>query len=112
MSTFNGPVLVIPSPQGTPANGNSMAANIISAPVILYLMSKCSFSYSWTGTSPVGAISIQGSNDFSLNNALNPYNPGTWNTLTFNYAGSAVSSVPVGGNTGIGLIDITATGIY
>lgn len=51
MSTFNGPVLVIPSPQGSPANGSSMAGNIISAPEILYLMSKCSFSLS--GQEPV-----------------------------------------------------------
>lgn len=112
MSTFNGPTLVIPSPQGNPANGNSMAANITSAPTILYLMSKCSYSFNWTGTSPVGTVSIQGSNDFSLNNAMNPYNPGTWNTLTLNYNGSAVTTVPISGNTGNGIIDVTATGIY
>ena len=112
MSTFNGPVLVIPSPQGSPANGNSMGGNITSSPTILYLMSKCSYSFNWTGTSPVGTISIQGSNDFSLNNALGVYNPGIWNTLTLNYNGTAVTSVPVSGNSGNGLIDITATGIY
>lgn len=66
MSTFNGPVLVIPSVAGTPANGDSMSGNIISAPQILYLMSKASFSFNWSGTSPVGTISIQGSNDFLL----------------------------------------------
>lgn len=112
MSTFNGPVLVIPSPQGSPANGSSMAGNIISAPEILYLMSKCSFSFNWTGTSPVGTISIQGSNDFSLNNALNPYNSGTWNTLTLNYGGSAVTTIPISGNSGNGIVDVTAIGIY
>ena len=39
-------------------------------------------------------------------------NPGTWNTLTLNYGGAAVTSVPVSGNTGNGMIDVTATGIY
>jgi hypothetical protein len=112
MSNFNAPVTVIPSPQGNPVNGNSMSGNIISSPTLLYLMSKCSYAFVWTGTSPVGAISIQGSNDFTLNNALNPYNPGTWNTLTFNYNGSPVTSVPVTGNTGNGIIDLTATGIW
>lgn len=70
------------------------------------------FFFKWTGTSPVGTISIQGSNDFSLNNALNPYNSGTWNTLTLNYGGSAVTTIPISGNSGNGIVDVTATGIY
>lgn len=111
MSNSNGPVLVIPSPAANPANTGSMGASITSSPQILYLMSKCSFSFKWSGTSPVGTLSVEGSNNFTLNNALDPYNTGDWNTLTLNYQGSAVQSIPVSGNTGKGIIDITATGI-
>lgn len=114
MSTFNAPVLVIPSPQGTPANGNSMAANITSSPQILYLMSKASFSFSWTGTSPIGTISVNGSNNYVQNGygTQAAINTPIWDPLTLNYQGSAVTTIPVTGNSGSGIIDITATGIY
>jgi hypothetical protein len=89
-----------------------MAANIISSPFILNGQAGCSFGFSWTGTSPVGTISIQGSNDYSIAQISNVTNPGTWNTLTLNYNGSAVTTVPVSGNTGNGLIDLNFTSVY
>lgn len=106
------PETVIPSAQGSPANGSSMAGNITSAPTVLAQKTVCSYSYSWTGTSPVGTISVQSSNDFSLNAMGGVANSGTWNTMTFNSGGSAVSSLAVSGNTGNGQIDITMTGVY
>jgi hypothetical protein len=106
------PQIVIPSPQGSPANGNSMATNITSAPTILQSLSKCSYSVSWTGTSPVGAVSVQVSNDYSLNPNGTTNNAGTWNTLAFEYNGSLVTSIPITGNSGSGLIDILETSAY
>lgn len=107
-----GPQIVIPSAGGSPANGNSMAGNITSLPVIIQDMYAGSYGLSWVGTSPVGTVSVQGSNDFALNAEGGIANAGTWNTLTLNYNGAAVTTVPVSGNTGNGLIDIIATGIY
>lgn len=112
MSIHYGPTVVIPNPFGSPANGNSMAGDIISSPTIILDMYALSYGLSWTGTSPVGTVSVQGSNDYSQDAEGNVRNAGTWNVLTLNYAGSAVTSVPVTGNTGNGLIDVTATGIY
>jgi len=113
MSNFSGPITIIPNPLGSPANGNDMSANITSSPYILNDLAGCSFSFSWIGTSPVGTISIQGSNDYAvpgINGRIT--NPGTWNTLTINYNGTAVTSVPVSGNTGNGMIDVSFTSIY
>jgi hypothetical protein len=113
MSNFSGPITVIPNPLGSPSGGNDMSGNITSSPYILNDLAGCSFSFSWVGSSPVGTISIQGSNDYSIpgiNGRIT--NAGTWNTLTLNYNGSAVTTVPVTGNTGNGMVDITITGIY
>jgi hypothetical protein len=106
------PQQVIPSPQGSPANGNAMATNITSAPTILQSLSMCSYSLSWAGSSPVGTVSVEASNDYSLlpNGLVN--NAGTWNVMTLNYGGSAVTTIPISGNTGSGLIDITDTACY
>lgn len=106
------PAQVIPSPQGSPANGNSMAANITSAPTVLQSISQVCYSLSWTGTSPVGTVSVQASNDYSLDPNGQVNNAGTWNTMTLQYNGSAVTTIPVSGNSGNGLIDITDTAAY
>ena len=112
MPTHYGPTVVIPNALGSPANGNSMAGNITSSPTIILDMYAGSYALSWTGSSPVGTVSIQGSNDYSQNAEGNVMNAGTWNVLTVNYNGSAVTTIPITGNTGNGIIDITATGIY
>lgn len=107
-----GPQIVIPSPQGSPPNGNDMSGNIISSPTIVQDMYAGSYGLKWAGVSPVGTVSVQGSNDFALNAEGGVANAGTWNTLTLNYLGTAVTIIPISGNTGNGLIDIIATGIY
>lgn len=106
------PNIVIPSPQGSPANSADMSANITSAPTVLQSISQVCYSVSWTGTSPVGTISVQASNDYSIDPNGQVNNPGTWATMTLQYNGSAVTSIPVTGNSGNGLIDITDTAAY
>ncbi len=93
-------------------NAASMAANITSAPTILQSLSTLSYSISWTGTSPVGTISLQASNDYALNPNGTVANSGTWETLTVASGGSPVTTLSVSGNTGTGFIDITPTGAY
>lgn len=107
------PYVVIPNAFGSPANGNSMAANITSAPTIVQNLSAVCYSYSWSGATPVGTISIQGSNDYKLaSDGQTVINAGTWTTLTFLLNGTAVQSAPISGNTGNGIIDITTTAIW
>ena len=107
-----GPHIVIPNAQGSPANGNSMAGNITSQASITTVMGRLSYQVVWSGTSPVGTVSIQGSNDYVLSSTGEVLNAGNWDTLTVEYLGSPVQSIPVTGNTGSGLIDLTTTGIY
>ncbi len=87
-----------------PVSGD-MSASIISNPTILNQLTIASYSYSWTGTAPVGDLSIQVSNDYQLFPNGTVYNPGTWAILPIFYAGAMVSSIPISGNSGNGLIE-------
>ncbi len=93
-------------------NGNMSQATITSSPTIIFGISIVSYGYSWAGTSPVGSVSVQLSNDYSLDSVGVVLNAGTWNTISFDLAGSVVTSAPVSGNTGNGLIDVALTGAY
>lgn len=98
-------------PQSVVTNGN-MASNITSAPTILQSLTKASYAISWTGTSPVGTVSVQGSNDYSLNQDGSVHNTGTWNTLTLSVSGSPATTIAISGNTGNGAIDVLETALY
>lgn len=93
-------------------NAGNMTGNLTSNPTILQSITRPSYSLAWTGTSPVGTVSVQFSNDYSLNPNGTVDNAGTWNTATLNLNGSAVTTVPISGNTGNAFIDIEGTGAY
>ena len=85
-------------------NGD-MSANIISEVTIVDNISAISYDISWSGTTPVGAISVQVSNTYKENaNSSAFLVPGNWSTLPLS------SSTTVSGNTGTGAIDIQITG--
>jgi hypothetical protein len=98
------------APNSVVTNG-VMASNITSATTVLKNLTKASYSYSWSGASPVGTVAIQLSNDYSLNPNGTVNNSGTWTTAYVNYQGTQVASVPLTGNTGTGFIDLE-TGAY
>jgi hypothetical protein len=82
-------------------------ASLTSAPTVLSSLSKPSYAISWSGSSPVGTIIVQVSNDYSLGANGLVSNAGTWNTIPFlNSSGAIVSSFAVSGNTGTGFLDI------
>lgn len=65
-----------------------------------------SYDISWTGSTPVGVMSVQVSNTYSQNGDGTVRNAGNWTTLTLSDPPS------VSGNTGNGGIDVDATGFY
>jgi len=86
-------------------NGD-MSGNITSAVTVIQNTSMISYDISWSGSSPVGALSVQVSNTYSQNADGTVKNAGNWTTLTLSAATN------VSGNTGNGFIDVDATGAY
>lgn len=93
------------TPYSVITNGD-MSASITSAVTILTNLSKISYSCTWAGTTPVGAVTVQVSDDYSQNGQGTVLNAGTWNDLPL----SATCSVS--GNTGNGGIDIASISFY
>lgn len=108
------PYTVYPNADASPANTSSMASSFTTQATIVQKLSQISYSCSWLGTSPVGSISVQGSNDYSIKpggaNAVQ--NPGIWNNLVLSFNGGTTTSIPISGNSDHGLIDIASTGLY
>lgn len=95
----------------SPAVSGSMAASITSNVTILQSLTLGAYSYSWSGTTPVGAISVEISNDYKAD-GNHVINAGTWVAIYFTLNGSAVvNSAPLTGNTGQGVIE-WSTGAY
>lgn len=92
-------------PQPVIVNGN-MVSNITSMVTVISGLSMMSYSYTWSGTSPVGLISVQVSNDYSQNSDGSVNNAGTWTALALSV------SPAVSGNTGTGFIDIDTLASY
>ena len=101
-----------PMPVFNSTTGQSMAGNLTSLVVVLGGLSMCGYGVSWTGTSPVGTLAVQVSNDYSLNAEGAVSNAGTWATLPFSVAGTIVTSLAVTGNTGSIYIDIDTISAY
>lgn len=93
-------------------NASSMAADITSTPTILQSLTGVGYAVSWTGSTPIGTLSVQASNDYSLypNGTVN--NSGTWTTIYLNVNGTPSTTIAVSGNTGNGFIDIDKTMAY
>jgi len=91
---------------GNSGISGDMSANITSLVTIISNISMMSYSYSWSGVSPIGSVSVQVSNDYTQNSDGSVNNAGTWNTLP-------LSTTPViTGNTGTGAIDFDQLGFY
>lgn len=113
--TTKRPSSVIPSTYASPANSSSMGTNITSAPTILQSLTSASYSVAWSaGSTPVGNLSIEASNDVELGpdgNILNP-STATWTQMPMTVAGVLVNSIPVSGNSGNGVIELLTTAVY
>lgn len=90
----------------------NMASNITFPATILQSLTSGSYGLSWTGTSPVGTLSLQASDDYSLDGNGQVNNPGTWNTAPISIGGTTVTTIPISGNSDHGYIEILGTGAY
>lgn len=86
-------------------DGN-MATSLTSKVTIIQKLSLISYSISWIGTSPVGTMSVEVSNDFQENSDGSIKNAGTWTALPLDV------SAPVSGNADHGFIDIDLQAAY
>lgn len=93
-------------------NAGDMSGSLISQPTVLQSLSCGSYSLTWAGTSPVGSVSLEVSDDYKLNPDGTVENAGTWNVAPISVSGTPATSAPVAGNTGTGFIDILGTGAY
>lgn len=95
-------------PQPVIVNGN-MSGSITSAPTILQSLTVGVYTYSWAGTTPIGTVSVEISNDYSLHQDGTVNNPGTWIQIFFTLNGSTVvNAAPLTGNSGEGAIEFTS----
>jgi hypothetical protein len=82
-------------------SSGDMSGNITSSVTIINRIPNLSYSVSWTGSSPVGVITVEESNDYSLNPDGSVRNAGIWNTMTLSGAAA------VSGNSDHGIIKLS-----
>lgn len=99
-------------PASVITNGDMSLTSITSSPTILQSLTSCSYQAKWSGTSPVGTLSVQFSNDYSVNPDGTINNAGTWTTIYLNVTGTPSQTVSISGNTGSAFIDIDKTAAY
>lgn len=88
-----------------------MSGNITSLVTILQSITGCSYAGNWLGSTAVGTLSVQVSNDYQANGGT-VLNAGTWTTITVQYSGNTVQTIPVSGSTGTFFIDLTKIQAY
>lgn len=93
-------------------SGDMSQTSLTSSVSIIQKISIVSYAYSWSGTSPVGTITVQVSNDYSLEPNGKVNNTGTWTGVYFYVAGSLAASISVSGNTGTAFLSIEGLGAY
>ncbi len=99
------PQEVIPSLQASPASTGSMATSITSAPTLMQSLTLLNYQVVWSGSTPVGTIAVEASNDCEVLPS-GGVTGGTWHPVPLDLAGVSVTSIPLTGNTGKGMIDI------
>ncbi len=93
------------------AAGDMSAASVTSVATILQSITSLNYAVTWSGTSPIGTLTVQASDDYKADGGT-VLNAGTWNVVPLNLAGASVTSIPITGNTGNGMIDIDGIAAY
>lgn len=83
-----------------------MSGNLTSKVTILQMLSLASYSITWSGSTPIGTVAVQVSNDYSENPDGSVRNAGNWSDLPLSAA------TAVAGASGTGFIDIDTIAGY
>jgi len=92
-------------------NGN-VAGTITSLVTIIQKVSLVNYTFSWSGTTPVGTLKIQVSNDYAVDATGTVSNTGNWSDVSFTTGTGTAASVAVSGNTGTTTINSPLLGAY
>ena len=76
-----------------------MSADITSTPTIITNLSMVSYQVTWSGSTPVGNVIVEASNDYTVDASGKVLNTGTWNEVTG-------ATAAISGNTGKGMINL------
>ena len=99
-------------PQSVITNGNMASATLTSLVTIIQNLSMVSYGCSWAGSTPIGVITVEVSNDYSQFADGSVNNAGHWKALTFEVDGVLTDELDVTGNAGVGFIDIDQCAAY
>jgi hypothetical protein len=87
-------------------SAGNMSNDITSAVTVLQSISGVSYGISWTGSSPIGTLSLEVSNDYALEPNGTVKNAGTWAVVPLDVNGTTSDTIDVSGSTGNGFIDV------
>lgn len=85
----------------------SMAGNITSDVTVIQNTSMVAYQVTWSGTTPIGEMSVEVSNNYTQNADGTVRYAGDWATV-----GPFSDTLDVTGNTGTGFIDIEGISAY
>ncbi len=83
-----------------------MSGNITSEVTIIQNISEFSYDISWTGTTPIGVMSVEATNTYTQNADGTVRDAGNWNPIPLN------TTPAVSDNTGNGFIEIDSQAGY
>lgn len=99
-------------PEQVLIDGDMSDAELLSLPSIIQMISQVSYAVSWEGSTPIGVINIQVSNDYSTNPDGSVKNEGIWTNLVLSINGSLIEDIPVTGDSSNGFINISNIAAY
>lgn len=91
-----------------------MVNHLTGSATIVQKISMLSYQFVWTaGSSPIGTIGVQVSNDYALDSTGTVSVAGTWSTYYFLVsAGTYATSISVSGSTGNAIIELPTLSFY
>lgn len=90
----------------------AMVGNVTSLITIIQKVSLITYTFSWSGTAPVGTLKFQVSNDYSIDSQGGVANAGNWGDVSFTTGTGTAASIAVSGTTGTANINTPLLGAY
>ena len=78
--------------------GNMALTSVTSSPTNIQFLDNVGYEFDWTGSTPIGVITIEVSYSYAQDINGNVTNTGTWTSLGL--------SIAVSGNTGSAVVDL------